>query len=257
MTTAVILAGGRGTRLAEETESRPKPMVEIGGRPILWHIMKIYAAHGVSDFIICLGYKGFLIKEFFANYRQHAADLTIDLASGYITYHRGSAEPWRVTLVDTGEATQTGGRVKRIAPHLPTGEPFFLTYGDGVGDIDITALLAAHKAHGREATVTAVRPPGRFGSLEREGSKVTAFGEKPLGDGGAINGGFFVLEPSVLNRIAADHTIFEREPLESLAADGQLMAHDHDGFWKPMDTLRDKIELEALWESGAAPWKIW
>ncbi|MBF9232924.1 glucose-1-phosphate cytidylyltransferase [Microvirga alba] len=257
MTTAVILAGGRGTRLAEETSARPKPMVEIGRRPILWHIMKIYAAHGVTDFVICLGYMGFLIKEFFVNYHLHEADVSVDLNSGAVSYHRNAAEPWRVTLIDTGDDTQTGGRLKRVARYLDPTEPFCLTYGDGVGDVDVTALLAFHRTHGRLATVTAVAPPGRFGALARTGERVTAFMEKPLGDGGAINGGFFVLSPTVLERIPGDATVFEKEPLESLAADGQLCAYDHPGFWQPMDTLRDKLHLEELWRSGAAPWKIW
>lgn len=257
MTQAVILAGGAGTRLMEETVSRPKPMVEIGGRPILWHIMKIYAAHGITDFIVCLGYKGFLIKEYFANYRLHAADVTVDLASAGITFHRDAAEPWTVTLVDTGEATQTGGRLKRIGHYLRRGEPFCLTYGDGVGAIDVGASLALHRRHGKLATVTAVTPPGRFGALRIEGDAVVEFGEKPAGDGGSINGGFFVLEADVLGRIENDDTIFEREPLEELAREGQLVAMHHRGFWMPMDTVRDRIRLEELWASGAAPWKIW
>jgi glucose-1-phosphate cytidylyltransferase len=257
MTTAVILAGGAGTRLMEETVSRPKPMVEIGGRPILWHIMKIYAAHGITDFVICLGYKGFLIKEYFANYRLHAADVTVDLATGGLTFHRDAAEPWTVTLVDTGETTQTGGRLKRIARYLPPDQPFCMTYGDGVGAIDIGASLALHRRHGKLATVTAVTPPGRFGALTLAGDQVVRFGEKPAGDGGSINGGFFVLDPRVLDRLADDDTVFEQEPLEGLAGDGELVAMQHDGFWMPMDTMRDRAKLEELWSTGAAPWKIW
>jgi glucose-1-phosphate cytidylyltransferase len=254
---AVILAGGRGTRLAEETTLRPKPMVEIGGRPILWHIMKIYAAHGVTDFVICLGYKGWQIKEFFLNYRSHAADLTVDLATGAVEVLRPNAEPWRVTLVDTGEDTMTGGRLRRIAPHVAADEAFCMTYGDGVGDVDITALLAFHRAHGKQATVTAVVPPGRFGALQREGNRVAAFTEKPAGDGGTINGGFFVLSPRVLARIAGDATVWENEPLTGLARDGELCAYDHRGFWQPMDTLRDREQLERLWAEGRAPWRVW
>ncbi len=257
MTKAVILAGGRGTRLSEETGLRPKPMVEIGGRPILWHIMKIYAAHGITDFIICLGYKGIQIKEYFLNQRLQKADVSIDLASGHVTWHRADVEPWNVTLVETGDDTQTGGRVKRIASYLDKDEPFCLTYGDGVADVDISALLAFHKSHGRKASVTAVAPPGRFGALVRDGNRVAAFAEKPRGDGGAINGGFFVLSPDVLRHIDADETVFEAGPLESLAREGELMAYDHQGFWQPMDTLRDKTQLEALWQGGQAPWKIW
>lgn len=255
---AVILAGGLGTRLAEETVLRPKPIVEIGGRPILWHIMKLYAAAGVTDFIVCLGYKGFMIKEYFVNYRLHEADVTVDLAAGSVAYHRTAAEPWRITLIDTGDATQTGGRLRRIARYL-AGEPAFcMTYGDGLANLDIAALLAFHQAHGKLATVTAVRPPGRFGSLARDGEAVRAFTEKPPADGaGTINGGFFVLSPEVLTRIEGDSTVFEGAPLESLAADDQLRAFDHAGFWQPMDTLRDKQTLERLWASGAAPWKLW
>jgi glucose-1-phosphate cytidylyltransferase len=232
-------------------------MVEIGGRPILWHIMKIYAAHGVTDFVVCLGYKGWMIKEWFLNYRLHAADLRIDLASGRVEELRPAAEDWRVTLVDTGEDTQTGGRLKRIAPHLAGEEAFCLTYGDGVGDVDIAALLAFHRAHGCQATVTAVTPGGRFGALDRDGARVRAFTEKPPGDGGTINGGFFVLHPAVLERIAGDDTVWEQAPLASLARDGELMAYDHGGFWQPMDTLRDRDQLERLWAGGCAPWRIW
>jgi glucose-1-phosphate cytidylyltransferase len=254
---AVILAGGRGTRLAEETSLRPKPMVEIGGRPILWHIMKIYAAHGVSDFVVCLGYKGWQIKEFFLNYRAHASDLTVDLATGAVEVVRPAAEPWRVTLVDTGEDTMTGGRLRRIAPYLQGEDAFCMTYGDGVGDVDITAEIAFHRAHERLATVAAVAPPGRFGALSREGATVRAFTEKPPGDGGTINGGFFVLSPRALDRIEGDATVWENEPLVSLAAEGELRAYDHRGFWQPMDTLRDREQLERLWASGNAPWRVW
>lgn len=255
---AVILAGGLGTRLSEETVLRPKPMVEVGGRPILWHIMKIYAAHGITDFIICLGYKGFQIKEYFVNYRLHDADVTVDLATGSLQFHRSEAEPWRVTLIDTGDATQTGGRLKRVGAHLAGEDAFCLTYGDGVANIDIKALCAFHAAHGRLATVTAVRPPGRFGTLGRAGDAVENFTEKPPGDGaGTINGGFFVMSPKVLERIAGDATVLEQEPLEGLARDGQLRAYDHTGFWQPMDTLRDRMMLDRLWASGEAPWKIW
>jgi glucose-1-phosphate cytidylyltransferase len=257
VTQAVILAGGKGTRLAEETGLRPKPMVEVGGRPILWHIMKIYGAHGITDFIVCLGYRGYQIKEYFVHARMHAADLTVDLATGDVVFHRAEVEPWRITLVDTGEDTQTGGRLKRIRAYLDPEEPFCLTYGDGVGDVDIGASLAFHRGHGRLATVTAVAPPGRFGALARHGEAVHAFVEKVAGDGGTINGGFFVLSPKVLDRIDGDETVFEREPLEGLAAEGQLMAFDHGGFWQPMDTLRDRTTLERLWASGAAPWKVW
>ncbi len=255
---AVILAGGFGTRLSEETLLRPKPMVEIGGRPILWHIMKIYAAHGITEFIVCLGYKGVQIKEYFVNYQLHASDVTVDLARGCVGFHHGALEPWRVSLVDTGEATQTGGRLRRIRSYVADDPAFCMTYGDGLADIDITALCAFHRAHGRQATVTAVRPPGRFGALDRSGNTVRAFTEKPPGDGsGTINGGFFVLSPAVLDRITGDTTVWEQEPLESLARDGELAAYDHPGFWQPMDTLRDRNLLERLWESGEAAWKMW
>jgi glucose-1-phosphate cytidylyltransferase len=253
---AVILAGGLGTRLAEETVVRPKPMIEVGGKPILWHIMKIYAAHGVNDFIVCLGYKGYMIKEYFANYFLHSSDVTFDLAKNTTEIHQNNAEPWRVTLVDTGENTQTGGRIKRVARHLGS-EDFCMTYGDGVADVDITALIAAHRASGRQATVTAVQPPGRFGSLEMDGTQVRGFREKPPGDGGWINGGFFVLSPRVLEHIADDGTYWEREPMERLAGENQLGSFKHDGFWRPMDTLRDKTVLEELWAAGRAPWKVW
>jgi glucose-1-phosphate cytidylyltransferase len=251
----VILAGGLGTRISEESHLKPKPMIEIGGRPILWHIMKLYSHYGFNDFIICLGYKGYVVKEYFSNYVLHNADLTVDLASGTIEYHATKHEPWRVTLVDTGESTMTGGRVKRVARYLDKDEPFFLTYGDGVADLDLRALADFHKAHGREATVTAVSPPGRYGALEIVDEKVRRFIEKPPGDNGLINGGFFVLQPKVLERIAGDETSFEVEPLEALAHDQQLMAYRHDGFWAAMDTLRDKNHLETLWASGEAPWR--
>ena len=251
----VILAGGLGTRISEESHLRPKPMIEIGGRPILWHIMKLFSHYGFNDFIICLGYKGYVVKEYFSNYVLHNADLTVDLGKGSIEYHATNHEPWKVTLVETGEATMTGGRVKRIAPYLDPGEPFFLTYSDGVADIDLRALADFHRAHGREATVTAVAPPGRFGALEIVDGKVQRFIEKPAGDNGLINGGFFVLQPQVVTRIGGDDTIWEQEPLTGLAHDGQLGAYRHDGFWAPMDTLRDKNVLESLWQSGEAPWR--
>ena len=253
---AVILAGGLGTRLAEETVLRPKPMIEIGGKPILWHIMKIYAAHGVNDFIVCLGYKGYMVKEYFANYFLHSSDVTFDLSNNRTEIHHNSAEPWRVTLIDTGDNTQTGGRLRRVARHLDQ-EDFCMTYGDGVADIDITALIAEHRAAARLATVTAVQPPGRFGSLDLAGTQVRGFREKPPGDGGWVNGGFFVLSPKVIDYLADDATIWEKEPMEQLSAQKQLGAYKHDGFWRPMDTLRDKTLLEDLWSSGTAPWKTW
>jgi glucose-1-phosphate cytidylyltransferase len=254
---AVILAGGLGTRLSEETSVRPKPMVEIGGRPILWHIMKIYSAHGVHEFVVCLGYKGYVIKEFFANYFVHMSDVTFDMRSNAMEVHEAHAEPWRVTLIDTGEETMIGGRIKRIIPYVAGDEAFCLTYGDGVGDIDVGAVVDLHRREGRLATVTATQPPGRFGALRAEGSRVLGFQEKPMGDGGWINGGFFVLSPEVDAYIEGDATVWEREPMERLAADGELAVHYHHGFWQPMDTLRDKRELEELWSSGRAPWKIW
>lgn len=257
MTKAVILAGGLGTRIAEESQLRPKPLIEIGGRPILWHVMKIYAHHGVTDFIICLGYKGYMIKEYFANYVLHSSDVTIDMKDNRIRYHQSFAEPWTVTLVDTGDATQTGGRLKRVANFLDPAEPFCLTYGDGVADIDVAALIAFHKAHGCEATLSAVVPPGRYGALDLDGEVVTRFIEKPPGDKAFINGGFFVVDPSALERIEGDDTGWEGEPLTSLARDRQLRAFRHLGFWHAMDTLRDKTHLEELWASGAAPWKKW
>ena len=253
---AVILAGGYGTRISEESHLRPKPMIEIGGKPILWHIMKIYAAHGITDFVLCLGYRGYMIKEYFANYILHSSDVTIDARTGEITYHNSIAEPWRVTLVDTGEASMTGGRLRRVRPYL--NDTFCMTYGDGVADIDIAAEVAFHRAHGRQATLAAVTPPGRYGALELgPNAQVTKFIEKPPGDEGRINGGFFVLEPSVLDRIAGDDTPFEGPPLETLAADGELVAYRHPGFWHAMDTLRDRNHLEGLWASGRAPWKVW
>jgi glucose-1-phosphate cytidylyltransferase len=254
---AVLLAGGLGTRISEESAMRPKPMIEIGNRPILWHIMKIYAQHGIRDFVVCLGYKSYMVKEYFANYFMHSSDLTLDTKSGTIEYHNSNAEDWRITLVDTGEDTMTGGRLKRVGRYLTPGESFCLTYGDGVADVDITKLVAFHKAHGKEATVTAVTPPGRYGALDLTGDRVNQFVEKPQGDNSLINGGFFVLEPAVLARIADDSTSWERAPLESLARDQQLMAFRHGGFWQPMDTLRDKNHLEQLWQSGKAPWKSW
>ncbi|MFM9864335.1 MAG: glucose-1-phosphate cytidylyltransferase [Micropepsaceae bacterium] len=253
----VILAGGLGTRISEETHLRPKPMIEIGGRPILWHIMKFYAAHGCTDFIVCVGYRGYMIKEYFANYRLHRSDVTVDLARGDVVYHASSAEPWKVTIVDTGEDTMTGGRVRRIREYLTADEPFCLTYGDGVTDLDIRAEVAFHRAHGKDATVAAIVPPGRYGALELKGQAVTNFIEKPPGDNALINGGFFVLHPRVIDRIAADETSWEAEPLQGLAQDGQLMAFRHAGFWQAMDTLRDKNRLESLWDSGQAPWKVW
>lgn len=252
---AVILAGGLGTRISEESASRPKPLIEIGGRPIIWHIMKIYSFFGITNFIVCCGYKGYLIKEYFANYFLHMSDVTIDIGANSIEVHERKAEPWRVTLVDTGELTRTGGRIKRVAPYIK-GD-FCMTYGDGVASVDIARLIDFHKSHGKAATITAVQPPGRFGSLQLEDTTVTAFVEKPVGDGGWINGGFFVLSPSVIERIDGDETDWERRPLESLAADGELAAFFHVGFWRPMDTLRDKNHLETLWESGKAPWKVW
>jgi len=254
---AVILAGGRGTRILEESHMKPKPMIEIGGRPILWHIMKIYGAHGINDFIICLGYKGYIIKEYFANYVMHQSDITVDIAQNRIEFQQQSTEPWRVTLVDTGETTETGGRIKRIKNYLNKDELFCLTYGDGVANVNITASIAFHHEHGGIATVTAVQPPGRFGALVKEGIKVTSFTEKPKGDGGTINGGYFILNPAVLDYIEGDSTLWESEPLEKLAASGQLAAFHHDGFWHPMDTLRDKNMLESLWSTGNAPWKVW
>jgi glucose-1-phosphate cytidylyltransferase len=253
----VILAGGFGSRLSEESAIRPKPMVEIGDKPILWHIMKIYSAHGINDFLICLGYKGYVIKEYFANYFLHMADVRIDLASNKMDIYHHTAEPWTVTLVDTGADTMTGGRIKRVANYLDADGPFCMTYGDGVGNVNIPELIAFHRKQGRLATVTAVQPPGRFGGMTLDGQKVADFAEKPPGDGAWINGGFFVLDRRVIERIKDDQTIWEQEPLMGLAAEGQLSAYKHRGFWQPMDTLRDKNQLNSLWLSGQPPWKVW
>jgi glucose-1-phosphate cytidylyltransferase len=254
---AVILAGGLGTRISEETHLRPKPMVEIGGRPILWHIMKLYSAHGVNDFVICCGYRGYVIKEYFANYFLHMSDVTFDMEHHRMEVHQRKSEPWRVTLVDTGEDTMTGGRLKRVAEHVREDGAFFFTYGDGLCDVDLQAELAFHVRHGKLATVLAVRPPGRYGALEIRGSQVHGFAEKPRGDGGRINGGFFVLSPKCIDLIHGDQTSWEGEPLTQLARSGQLEAFEHDGFWQAMDTLRDKNQLEDLWQSRKAPWKKW
>lgn len=254
---AVILSGGLGTRISEETSARPKPMVEIGGRPLLWHILKIYSAHGVNDFIICCGYKGYMIKEYFANYFLHMSDVTFDIAHNRMEVHQQHAEPWRVTLVDTGEHTMTGGRLRRVRSYIQDEEAFCFTYGDGLSNVDIRATLAFHRQHGKLATVTAVAPPGRYGAMQLDGEQVRAFVEKPQGDGQHINGGFFVLSPKVLDTITDDASYWEREPMAQLAAQGQLQAWRHDGFWQAMDTLRDKLYLEELWQSGRAPWKIW
>ncbi len=253
----VILAGGLGTRLGEETALRPKPMIEIGGMPILWHIMKIYSSFGLNEFIVCLGYKGYMVKEYFANYFLHTADVTIDLRKNELEVLQNWSEPWRITMVDTGAETMTGGRLKAIAPHLTPGEPFCLTYGDGVSDIDIGKLVEFHRAHGKRATLTSVTPPGRFGALEFDGDMVTRFREKPGGDGAQINGGFFVLDHSVLDLVEGPATVWEAEPLERLAQNEELVAYRHDGFWQPMDTQRDKLLLEDLWSRGAAPWRRW
>lgn len=254
---AVILAGGLGTRLSEETSMKPKPMVEIGGKPILWHIMKLYSHHGITDFIICCGYKGYVIKEYFANYFLHMSDITIDMSDNSIEIHDKRAEPWRITLVDTGDESMTGGRLKRVAPYLSDEREFCFTYGDGVGNIDIAATLKYHREHGKLATLTATFPPGRFGALDMVNGAVKSFKEKPKGDGAMINGGFFVLSPKVIDYIDGDDSIWEQKPLMQLAADDQLMAYSHPGFWQPMDTLRDKNHLEHLWQSGEAPWKVW
>lgn len=254
---AVILAGGLGTRLAEETVTKPKPMVEIGGNPIIWHIMKIYATHGINDFIVCLGYKGYVIKEYFHNYFLHTSDVTIDISNNRMEVHHNSAEPWRVTLIDTGERTEVGGRIKRILPYVCDDKAFCLTYGDGVGDVDITAAIKLHFRLGRLATVTAMQLPGRFGAIRYDGDRVTGFTEKPQGDGGWINGGFFVLSPKVMEYIDGDRTIWERQSMERLAADEQLSVYFHRGFWLPMDTLRDRRQLEELWAANKAPWKTW
>lgn len=254
---AVILAGGLGTRISEETHLKPKPMIEIGGRPILWHLMKLYSAHGIDEFIICCGYKGYVIKEYFANYFLHMSDVTFDMRENRMEVHQRYADPWRVTLVDTGENTLTGGRLKRVADYVRDEEAFCFTYGDGLSNVDVAELLRFHKAHGKKATVTAVQPPGRYGALQLDGHQVYGFAEKPRGDGGLINGGFFVLSPSVLEYIPGDETPWESAPLERLAEDGELMAFEHRGFWQPMDTLREKNQLEELWVSGRAPWKVW
>ena len=253
---AVILAGGRGSRLSEETGERPKPMVEIGGKPILWHIMKMYSAHGINEFVICLGYKGYVIKEYFANYALHTSDVTFDMAQGSMEVHESTTEPWRVTLVDTGEATATGGRLRRVARYV-AGEAFCFTYGDGLSDVDLSEVIAFHRSSGAMATVTTAQPPGRYGALEISGDRVGGFREKPRGDGGWINGGFFVLEPGVVELIDGDSTVWEREPLERLASSGQLAAFRHAGFWHAMDTLRDRMVLEELWAGGSPPWRTW
>ncbi|MGA7521616.1 MAG: glucose-1-phosphate cytidylyltransferase [Acidobacteriaceae bacterium] len=254
---AVILAGGLGTRLSEETGVRPKPMVEIGGKPILWHILKMYSQHGINEFVICCGYKGYMIKEYFANYFLHMSDVTFDMHSNNMEVHESVAEPWKVTLVDTGDNTGTGGRLARVGKYLVGEDAFCMTYGDGVSDVDITGSIAFHHSHGRLVTLTAVQPPARFGALGMDGTEITAFQEKPQGEGGWINGGFFVLSPAVLSEIHDERWMFEREPLESLAAQHQVCAYRHKGFWQAMDTLRDKYRLEELWASGSAPWKTW
>jgi glucose-1-phosphate cytidylyltransferase len=254
---AVILAGGLGTRISEETSTRPKPMVEIGGKPILWHIMKVYSQHGVNEFIICCAYKGYVVKEYFANYFLHMSDVTFDMKNNKMEVHQQYAEPWKVTLVDTGENTKTGGRVKQIKDYVKDEEFFCLTYGDGVSDVNISELIAFHKQQQVKATLTGVLPPGRFGALDIKNQKVNSFKEKPQGDGAMINGGFFVLSPKVIDYIADDNTTWEREPLERLAEEGELAVFPHQGFWQPMDTLRDKLHLEELWQTGQAPWKIW
>ena len=254
---AVILAGGLGTRLSEETVSKPKPMVEIGGKPILWHIMKTYSHYGINDFIICCGYKGYVIKEYFANYFLHQSDVTFEMKNNKMTVHEDRAEPWKVTLVDTGDNSMTGGRLKRVLPYIKDEEAFCFTYGDGVADINITDLINFHKSHGKQATLTATFPPGRFGALNIEDNQVKKFEEKPKGDGALVNGGFFVLSPKVIERITGDASTWEQEPLKGLAADGELMSFIHDGFWQPMDTLRDKIKLNELLDQNKAPWKVW
>jgi glucose-1-phosphate cytidylyltransferase len=254
---AVILAGGLGTRISEETHLKPKPMIEIGGRPILWHILKLYSAHGVNDFVICCGYKGYVIKEYFANYFLHMSDVTFDMVNNQMQVHQQNAEPWKVTLVDTGESTLTGGRLKRVEPYIRDEESFCFTYGDGIANIDISGLIAFHGRHGKWATVTAVQPPGRYGALQLNQSQVSGFTEKPPGDGGLINGGFFVVSPKCLDLIDGDTSSWEGGVLSQLAMKGELMAFEHGGFWQPMDTLRDKNQLEELWQSGHAPWKIW
>lgn len=254
---AVILAGGLGTRLSEETTLKPKPMVEVGGKPILWHIMKIYSFYGVNDFIICCGYKGYIIKEYFANYFLHQSDVTFDMHTNEMIVHKKRAEPWRITLIDTGEDTMTGGRLKRVEDYVKDEEAFCFTYGDGIGNVNIKELIDFHKDHGKQATLTATYPPGRFGAIDIANSQILSFTEKPKGDGAMINGGFFVLSPKVIERIKDDSTVWEQTPLMDLAKNGELMAFKHEGFWLPMDTLRDKQKLQELWESGKAPWKIW
>jgi len=254
---AVILAGGLGTRISEETHLKPKPMIEIGGKPMLWHIMKSYSAHGINEFIICCGFKGYVIKEYFANYFLHMSDVTFDMADNRMVVHHQNAEPWKVTLVDTGDNTLTGGRLKRVESYIKEEEIFCFTYGDGVSDLDITASILFHRNHGKLATVTAVQPPGRYGALERSGDQVTGFIEKPRGDGGLINGGFFILSPKCLSLIEGDFSSWEGDPLNQLAKMNELMAFEHHGFWQPMDTLREKTLLEDLWTSGQAPWKVW
>jgi|TARA_B100000768_G_C11268035_1_gene372008 glucose-1-phosphate cytidylyltransferase len=254
---AVILAGGLGTRLSEETHLKPKPMIEIGGKPIIWHIMKMYSFHGINDFIICCGYKGYVIKEYFANYFLHMSDITLDISGNTMEVHKKDAEPWKITLIDTGESTLTGGRLKRVASYLENEEAFCFTYGDGLSDIDISKSIEFHRSHGKLATVSAVTPPGRYGALDLNGDEVKGFTEKPQGDGAVINGGFFVLSPKVIDLIAADHTSWENEPLSRLAKNNDLMAFKHDGFWQPMDTLRDRNSLEDLWVKKLAPWKTW
>jgi glucose-1-phosphate cytidylyltransferase len=254
---AVILAGGLGTRISEETHLKPKPMIEIGGKPILWHLMKIYSSHGINDFIVCCGYKGYIIKEYFANYFLHMSDVTFDMKNNRMKVHQQNAEPWTVTLVDTGEDTQTGGRLKRVASYLKNEKAFCFTYGDGLANVDITKLIQFHQKHGKLATVTAVQPPGRYGALNRDNDLVTGFVEKPKGDGGWINGGFFVLSPECFNYIDSDDTAWEQKPLKDIAIKGELMAYEHKDFWQPMDTLREKNLLEELWDSGNAPWKTW
>lgn len=254
---AVILAGGLGTRISEETHLKPKPMIEVGGKPILWHIMKMYSAHGVNDFVICCGYKGYVIKEYFANYFLHMSDVTFDMSNNRMEVHQRNSEPWRVTLIDTGENTLTGGRLKRVAEYLKDESAFCFTYGDGLSDIDIRASIDFHAQHGKLATVTVVQPPGRYGAIQRDGDNVTGFTEKPRGDGGLINGGFFVLSPKVIDYIDGDMTTWEADPMIALAREGQMKAFEHTEFWHPMDTLRDKNYLEELWKSGKAPWKIW